>query len=136
MHACTAALNHPWIFGKVYDFQIFFNLGIIGVPKHQRAKIDKSGPLRALLTSSLCLFAFAFIHEWICEMMGCLLNGELQVRRLVLHLGAIKVAAACALSSSALSTPELRPARSVGRVHLASIVMLKFVSCIKTWWRL
>ena len=69
-------------------------------------------------------------------MMGCLLNGELQVRRLVLHLGAIKVAAACALSSSALSTPELRPARSVGRVHLASIVMLKFVSCIKTWWRL
>merc|ERR1711944_305706 len=34
--------------------------------------------------------------------------------------------------SSALSTPELRPARSVGRVHLASIVMLKFVlaSCL------
>merc|ERR1712212_661372 len=36
-------------------------------------------------------------------------------------------------SSSALSTPELRPARSVGRVHLASIsIMLKFVlaSCL------
>ena len=37
-----------------------------------------------------------------------------------------------ALSSTALSTPELRPARSVGRVHLASIAMLKFVSCINT----
>jgi len=36
------------------------------------------------------------------------------------------------MGSSALSTPELRPARSVGRVHLASIVMLKFVlaSCL------
>merc|ERR1711990_191222 len=36
------------------------------------------------------------------------------------------------MGSSALSTPELRPARSVGRVYLASIVMLKFVlaSCL------
>merc|ERR1712110_397312 len=36
------------------------------------------------------------------------------------------------MGSSALSTPELRPARSVGRGHLASIVMLKFVlaSCL------
>merc|ERR1711971_169438 len=37
------------------------------------------------------------------------------------------------MGSSALSTPELTPARSVGRVHLASIcIMLKFVlaSCL------
>ena len=70
--------------------------------------------------------------------MDWLLNGELQVWRL--DGGGAPAACCCykgcapniALSSTALSTPELRPARSVGRVHLASIAMLKFVSCINT----
>ena len=81
----------------------------------------------------LCVFVFAFIHESICE-MGCLLNGELQVWLLSVAPACYKgCAPACLTSSSALSTPELRPARSVGRVHLASIsIMLKFVSPVKT----
>ena len=119
--------------GKFLIFRYFLFLGKLACPKGQNWQIGApEGPLD---------FQFVFIciciHTWV-DLWDDGLPFEWRAASLaaVVAPGCYKgCAPACAFSSSALSPPELRPARSVGRVQLPSISMLKFVSSFKTlWW--